>query len=209
MKDIYVVAHAQSQHHVDGVVGGWFDTGLTDLGRRQAAAAAARLQAWIGEGAPQIVSSDLKRAAETAAQISAAIGAPIALDADLREMSYGSAGGKPDAWMRKNESYSPRVGDRMGHRGIPDGESKREFATRIYRAMEHIVADPAPVQVVVTHGFAITFVVAAWVGMPLEAAGYINLKTNSGGLTHLREDDVRFNRAVLRLNDVAHLEGLK
>ncbi|MCC7268391.1 MAG: histidine phosphatase family protein [Caulobacteraceae bacterium] len=209
MKDIYVVAHTQSQHHVDEVVGGWFDTGLTDLGRRQAAAAAARLKDWIGEGAPRIVSSDLKRAAETADVISRAFGAPVALDADLREMSYGSAGGKPDAWMRENESYSPRIGDRMGHRSIPDGESKREFATRIYRAMDRIVADPAPVQVVVTHGFSITFVVAAWVGMPLEATGYINLRTNSGGLTHLREDDVRFNRAVVRLNEVAHLEGLK
>lgn len=209
MKDIYVVAHAQSQHHVDEVVGGWFDTGLTDFGRRQAAAAAARLKGWIGEGAPRIVSSDLKRAAETAAVIGEAFGAPAALDPDLREMSYGSAGGKPDAWMQANESHAPRVGDRMGHRSIPDGESKREFASRVYRAMDRIVADPAPVQVVVTHGFAVTFAVAAWVGMPLEAAGYINLKASSGGLTHLREDDLRFNRAVLRLNEVAHLEGLK
>lgn len=209
MKDIYVVAHAQSQHHVDEVVGGWFDTGLTDLGRRQAAAAAARLKDRIGGSAPQIVSSDLKRAAETAALIGEAFASPVALDADLREMSYGSAGGKPDAWMQANESHAARVGDRMGHRSIPDGESKREFATRIYRAMERIVADPAPVQVVVTHGFAITFVVAAWVRMPLEATGYINLRTNGGGLTHLREDDLRFNRAVVRLNEVAHLEGLK
>lgn len=208
MKDIYVVAHAQSQHHVDGVVGGWFDTGLTELGRRQAAAAA-RLKDWIGEATPRVISSDLKRAVETAAAIGQALGAPVALDPDLREMSYGSAGGRPDAWMAENESHAPRLGDRMGHRSIPDGESKREFATRIYRAMERVVADPAPVQVVVTHGFAMTFVVAAWVGMPLEAGGYINLKTNSGGLSHLREDDVRFNRAVLRLNDVAHLEGLK
>ena len=209
MKDIYVVAHAQSQHHVDEVVGGWFDTALTNLGRRQAMAAAARLKEWIGQGAPPIVSSDLTRAAETAARIADTLGSPVSLDADLREMSYGSAGGKPDAWMRENESYSPRVGDRMGHRSIPDGESKREFATRIYRAVDHIVADPAPVQVVVTHGFAITFLVAAWVGMPIEAAGYINLKADSGSLTHLREDDVRFNRSVVRLNEIAHLEGLK
>ena len=209
MKDIYVVAHAQSQHHVDQVVGGWFDTGLTDLGRRQAAAATTRLKGWIGADTPQIVSSDLKRAAETAALVGEAFGAPVRLDADLREMSYGSAGGRPEAWMREKESHAPRVGDRMGHRSIPDGESKREFATRIYRAVERVIADPAPVQVVVTHGFAVTFVVAAWVEMPLDAAGYINLKTNSGGLTHLREDDLRFNRAVLRLNEVAHLEGLK
>lgn len=70
-----------------------------------------------------------------------------------------------------------------------------------------IAAEDSPL-VVVTHGYALTFLVAAWVGMPLEAAGYINLKSNSGGVTHLREDDVRFNRAVLRLNDVAHLDGI-
>ena len=125
MKDIYVVAHAQSQHHVDRVVGGWFDTGLTPLGERQAAAAAKRLRTLLDAQSATIVSSDLKRAAETAAIIGARLGQPVALDPDLREMSYGSAGGRPQAWMREHESFAPRTGDRMDHRSVPDGESRR------------------------------------------------------------------------------------
>jgi probable phosphoglycerate mutase len=31
-RNLSLVTHAQSQHHVQGVVGGWHDTPLTDLG---------------------------------------------------------------------------------------------------------------------------------------------------------------------------------
>lgn len=112
MKDIYIVTHTQSQHHVDGVVGGWFDTGLTELGQRQARATAERLQALIDAPPKLIVSSDLKRAAETAAIVGEAFGLTVSLDSHLREMSYGSAGGRPDAWMQAHESHAPTTGDR-------------------------------------------------------------------------------------------------
>jgi len=36
MRNVYVVAHAQSLHHIERRVGGWYDTSLTDLGREQA-----------------------------------------------------------------------------------------------------------------------------------------------------------------------------
>ncbi len=207
MKDLYIVAHAQSQHHVDKVVGGWFDTGLTPLGERQARAVAGRLQALVGETGATIVSSDLKRAVETAAIVAEALGATVSLDTDLREMNYGSAGGRPQAWMRENESYAPRVGDRMGHRSIPDGESRREVAVRAYRAMERLIGMDASPLVVVTHGGMLTFLVAAWVGMPIESADYIALNSDAGGITHLQEDDRRFNRWVQILNETAHLRG--
>jgi probable phosphoglycerate mutase len=48
-KDIYVVAHTQSQHHVDGLVGGWYDSPLTDFGRRQAGAVTHRIADLVGD----------------------------------------------------------------------------------------------------------------------------------------------------------------
>jgi len=91
--------------------------------------------------------------------------------------------------------------------GIAGAETKRAFAGRIYRAMDDIVASPCEHQVVVTHGFALTFVVAAWVGMPLDAAGYINVRATSGGITWLREDDIFHNRGIISVNETAHLAG--
>ncbi len=209
-RDIYVVAHTQSQHHVDGLVGGWYDSALTDFGRRQADAVAARIADLVGDGRPvEIYSSDLLRAAQTAEPIAARLGAPVTRLPDLRERSYGVAGGKPAAWLDGRVVFAGRDGDRLDHRdGIEGAETKRELMTRIYRAMDRIAASPCATQVIVTHGFAMTFVVAAWIRMPLESAGWVSFRSNAGGITHLREDDELFDRAVVSLNDRTHLAGV-
>ena len=36
MKNIYVVTHAEATHHIEGLVGGWYDSELTPLGRQHA-----------------------------------------------------------------------------------------------------------------------------------------------------------------------------
>ena len=209
-KDIYVVAHTQSRHHVEGLVGGWYNSELTELGRRQAVAVAGRIAQMVGDQRPvEVQTSDLLRAAQTAEPIAERLGAPVTRWPDLRERSYGVAGGKPDAWLEGRLVLAGRDGDRLDHRdGIEDAETKREFLTRIYRAMDQIVARPCPTQLVVTHGYAMTFVIAAWIKMPLENAGWLNFRSNGGGITHLHEDDEFFNRYVLSLNDRAHLAGL-
>jgi probable phosphoglycerate mutase len=209
-KDIYVVAHTQSRHHVDHLVGGWYDSPLTELGRRQADAVAGRIAELVGDRRPvEIYSSDLKRAAQTAEPIGAHLGAPVTHTSDLRERGYGVAGGKPSAWLDGRVVFAAKDGDRLDHRdGVEGAESKREFLTRIYRAMDRIVESPCETQVVVTHGFAMTFVLAAWIKMPLESAGWVNFRSNAGGITHLHEDADLFNRTVMSLNDRTHLAGV-
>ena len=208
MKNLYVVTHAQSQHHVDGLVGGWYDSELTDLGLRQAGGIAERIRELIPENAPvELFSSDLIRARQTAEAISRRMGTPIEVTADLREKSYGEAEGKPQAWLDERFVPPPKARNRMDYReGIPGAESRGKFAERIYRAVDRIVAGPCPYQIIVTHGFALTFVVAAWIKMPLDAADRIVVKSTSGGITHLVEDDVFFNRGIVRLNETAHLD---
>jgi len=71
--------------------------------------------------------------------------------------------------------------------------------------MEAITARECEHQVVVTHGGALTFVVAAWIRMPLASVGYAAFRATGGGITHLREDDFFHNRQVVSLNDTDHL----
>ena len=91
--------------------------------------------------------------------------------------------------------------------GIEGGETKLDPARRVYRAVDRILDHPCAHQVVVTHGMALTFVVSAWIRMPIEAAGYVAFRSTSGGITVLREDDRFHNRAVESLNDTSHLSG--
>jgi probable phosphoglycerate mutase len=55
--------------------------------------------------------------------------------------------------------------------GIPGAETKAAFAQRVYAAMGTILAADCARQVIVTHGFTVTFVLASWIGMPPLAAG--------------------------------------
>lgn len=209
-KDIYVVAHTQSQHHVNGLVGGWYDSPLTDIGRQQADAVGAKIAKLVGDRRPvEVYSSDLLRAAQTADIVADRLGVPVEYWSDLRERSYGVAGGKPQSWLDGRVVFVGKNGDRLNHRdGIEGAETKREFLGRVYRAMDRIIESPCATQVIVTHGFALTFAVAAWIKMPLESAGWVNFRSNAGGITHLHEDDVHFNRCVISLNDRAHLTGV-
>lgn len=207
MRRVYVVAHPESQHHVDGLVGGWYDSELTPRGHRQAEMIARRIRTLVPPGeSVSLQTSDLKRAGQTAEHIAAVLGVEPMLNRGLREKSYGVAEGKPQAWLDSRFVSPPAEGNRLDHyEGIEGSETKRVFAERVYEAMAALEADPATHQVLVTHGFAVTFVIAAWIRMPLDAAGYVNFRSTSGGMSVLGEDDHFHNRAVLILNETAHL----
>lgn len=206
MRELYVVTHPESQHHVDQLVGGWYDSSLTARGLRQADAIALRLEASL-DAPPRIVTSDLARTRETAERIAVRFGTEFAELSDLREMTQGVGEGKSQAWL--DERFVPAPEDnRLDFRSVEGSETKREFMTRVYRAVDTILDHPAPVQVIVTHGFTMTFVIAAWVRMPLEAASHINVRATSGGISRLVEDDFFRNRQIHTLNEVTHLEGI-
>ncbi len=207
MRRLYVVTHPEAEHHVSGLVGGWFDSSLTTRGLREAEAIATRLRELVPAGAPvEVHSSDLTRTVQTARAIGARLGLTPVLHPGLREKSYGVAEGRPQAWLDARFVPPPVTGDRMGHsEGVEGAETRRQFGTRVYAALDDVLARPCPHQVVVTHGFALTFVIAAWIGLPLEAAGHVHFRSTAGGITVLEQDDVFANRSVVRLDDTAHL----
>ncbi|MEI5681504.1 histidine phosphatase family protein [Mesorhizobium sp. CCNWLW179-1] len=205
MKNLFVVTHTQSIHHVENKVGGWYDTGLTPQGENEAKATAARLAALVGDSNVEIYSSDLLRASQTAAAISERFRQPFFQTADLREISYGSAGGKAQEWLDARYVPAPDH-NRLDHRGgIDDAETRRDVAARVFRCMNAIVERDCETQIIVTHGFALTLVIAAWIKMPIEAAGFVSFPAKSGSITHLRQDDFWRNRSVISLADVSHL----
>ncbi|MEV7196480.1 histidine phosphatase family protein [Streptomyces sp. NPDC093510] len=207
MRSLYVIAHPEATHHIEKVVGGWHDSHLTPTGRLAAAAIARTLRAQIPRGAEvEVISSDLRRARQTAEEIAGLFGVAPVLDRRLREKSYGEAEGRPQEWLDRRFVPPPADGDRMGHHeGVRGAETRGECARRVHAAMDDILERPRTHQVVVTHGFALTFVVTAWIRMPYASLGSVSFRAPSGSITELREDDFFHNRQVVSLGAVGHL----
>jgi probable phosphoglycerate mutase len=208
VRHIYVVTHTEATHHVDNIVGGWHDSELTPAGERAAAAVAARLRERIPAGSVVgLYSSDLKRAQQTAAPISELLCARLVLDHRMREKSYGVAEGRPQAWLDQRFVPPSANGDRMNHdEGLAGAETKAMFARRIYAALDDILQNLSEHLVIVTHGSAATFLVAAWIKMPIDSLGYVHFGIKSGSITTLKEDDYFHNRQVVSLGDTSHLD---
>ncbi len=205
LKELFVVTHTESIHHVENKVGGWYDTDLTLRGKRDAQATAKRLAEVLGEREVEIHSSDLRRASQTAQAIAQRLSFDVIETPALREISYGAAGGQPQEWL--DARYVPAPDDdRLDHHCRIDGaETRRDVATRVFPCVEAIVSRPCATQIIVTHGFTLSMVIAAWMKIPIEACGFVSFPAKSGSITHLRQDDFFRSRAVIGLADASHL----
>jgi probable phosphoglycerate mutase len=135
MRRIAVVVHAEAQHHVDRLVGGWFGSPLTERGREQARRVGLALQGVFPQPHVPIFSSDLLRARETAGIVGGILESPVTVEQGLRELSYGVAEGQPKAWLDERITPTPTHGSRLDHRVCEGAESRRDIATRVYATM--------------------------------------------------------------------------
>ena len=128
-KSVILVRHAQSEHHVKRLSGGWTDTPLTELGHRQAHLVAERLRRDLNGIPIRLFTSDLLRTRNTAQHIADAFGIEPVADARLREFNNGEAAGLAiDEMLRRwPEPAQPWPPD---HRQWPGGETWREFRAR-------------------------------------------------------------------------------
>lgn len=207
MRTVYVVQHPESRHHLDGVVGGWFDSPLTEAGSRAAQSIARALRQQIPEDvAPELFSSDLRRCTQVADAIGESFSVPTVLDQRLREKSYGEAEGKPQSWLRERFIPPPVTGPRLHHdEGIPGAETMHTFGERVYAAMHSILQHDHTHQIIVTHGGALTFVLAAWADLPLDSLAYARFQATPGSITELHQDDYFHNRQIRTLGSTTHL----
>jgi len=202
MKEFYIVTHTQATHHVDRLVGGWYDSELTAKGIADAKACGLRLHELHLDGVP-IYASDLARTRQTAKAIADRLGSSVRYDNRLREMSFGRAEGLPVDDVG-SAIVSSDGDNRLDYRNIYGCETKRELATRLYDVMEEVI--PNERAIICTHGYAATFLIACWIRMPIESVGYVNFRVRSGSITCLDQDDVHSNRAVRYLGDMSHLD---
>jgi probable phosphoglycerate mutase len=207
--DLYVVTHPHAEHTAQDLVGGWYDSRLTAEGRRAAGRVAEELARRRRDATRpvRITTSDLARCAETAQIIATTLGVPVTADPRLREISFGEAEGRPNDWLAQRQVPAPDH-DRLDHRGpIAGAETRREVATRVGACIQELMADREHDHIVVTHGYAQTFVITTWLQIPVEAAGYASFATKPGAISHLRQDDYWHNRTVVALADTSHLDA--
>lgn len=146
---LVVWRHGQTEWNRTHRVQGHADIGLDPTGLDQAGAAAQKL----AEHKPDlIVSSDLRRATETAAPLAEATGRPVEQDPRLRERYFGPWQGLTGAEIR--ERY-PEDYRRWADEGItdPDIETVDAMAARVTAVLREVaerVGDGTAV--LVTHG---------------------------------------------------------
>jgi broad specificity phosphatase PhoE len=152
MTRLLLVRHAESEWNAMGRWQGHADPPLSDTGRAQAASAAARLDGSVNA----VVSSDLRRARETAETIADALGVgPVSVDAGLREIDVGEWTGLTNAEI---EERWPGLLDRWragALDAIPGGETRAAFAERFVEAIRRVGAANDGPLLVVTHAAAI------------------------------------------------------
>ena len=200
MRNIYVVTHTESIHHVKGLGGGWYDTSLTEKGLIQANNIATALYNQIKIQNIPVYTSDLKRALETANIFSRVFNSTVILDSRLREMSFGDAEGKPKEWQDQNIMPKPNNGDRLIHHRFYNSESRRDVGIRIQDFFNHILNKPDNNIIIITHGFALTFIIMTWLKVPVENMDYCNFQSAPGRVTFLHEDDFFENRNIIYMN---------
>ena len=102
MRNVYIVRHTESVHHVKDLDGGWYATHLTEKGKIQAKNIATSLFKEIKLLGIPIYSSDLKRCVETAEIFSQAFKSKVTLNKNLREKNFGEGDGKSITWLKSN-----------------------------------------------------------------------------------------------------------
>lgn len=162
--------HGQTGHNASDRFQGQLDVPLDEVGREQATRAA-RLLAVLEPAA--IVSSDLSRAADTAAALGVLTGLPVATDPDLRELHAGAWQGllRSEIESRWPEDFTAwRRGDDVP---VGGGERRSDVARRAAAAIErHAEATvDGGVLVVVAHGGALRAAMLVLLGLPIEAWG--------------------------------------
>lgn len=151
--DLIVIRHAQTRSNADGSWHGSKDEGLSLLGREEAREAAQRLRSMAADKVSVVLSSDLRRAVETAEILASAIGvATVLREPGLRERDMGLWSGRSPAEV---EERWPGVLEKWIEGSIggpPGGETDAAVAQRARQALLARWNPEPGLMLVVTHG---------------------------------------------------------
>jgi broad specificity phosphatase PhoE len=167
MGKIYMVRHGQSADNEAGIFGGRKDSGLTELGRKQARKVAEKL---LNDDIGIIYSSPLRRAFDTARIIADRIGIKnVVADEKLMERDFGILSGRPYSDLDKYANGFFKVGD---FRYFLKAEGAEEYPVLLERG--RMVAEELKTKhsdhniLIVTHGDIGQMIRAAYYGWSWE-----------------------------------------
>jgi glucosyl-3-phosphoglycerate phosphatase len=173
IRRLVMLRHGQTEWNAGSRMQGQLDTDLTDLGRAQAVAAAevlAKRQPLL------IISSDLRRALDTATALGERTGLPVGIDTRLRETHLGDWQGLTHLEV-DDVAPGARLAWRDDARWAPHGgESRVDVAERSMPLVDELVAsqsdwgidEPDQPVVLVAHGGLIAALSAALLALPVD-----------------------------------------
>ncbi|KAA0094625.1 histidine phosphatase family protein [Mycolicibacterium sp. P1-18] len=174
VRRLVLLRHGQTEYNAGNRMQGQLDTDLSTLGREQAAAAAEVL---AKRDPLAIVSSDLRRALDTATALAELSGLPVSVDTRLRETHLGDWQGLTHLEV---DGVAPgaRLAWRDDARWAPHGgESRVDVAERSMPVVDELLtgleewgagdASDRPV-VLVAHGGLIAALTAALLNLPVD-----------------------------------------
>jgi len=201
MTRLYFIRHAEAEGNLYRRIHGQYDSIITENGYRQMEALKQRFSDIHLDA---VYSSDLYRARKTAEYISEGKNLSLALREDLREVAMGVWEDRPwgDVEMRDPEGMhlfreSSRDWRTEGGEGFLDLQS-RVFAAILDIAQKH----PNQTVAVASHGTAIRFACAAFLGLSLEEVHSLGHSDNTA-VTLLEIEDGKVS--IVFADDNSHL----
>jgi probable phosphoglycerate mutase len=175
---ICVTRHGETDWNVAQILQGWIDVPLNELGRRQAYELA---DALADSGFSRIVSSPLRRAAETAEIIADAWRLPPpTLHEGLKERHFGLIQGKPKSELSiSHPGLHQEITRRNPACHFDEGESLDHFADRVLESLVDIARqNPTARILVITHGWVMDVITRHTMHLPRTAV--LKMKRKNG-----------------------------
>ena len=198
---MFCIRHGESTYNAQGRVQGHLNIPLSELGRRQAAAAAEVCRDLAAEA---IFCSPLRRARETAEAIAAASSLPIREERDLIEIGVGIFQGHCRDELDRicPEEYARwRTGD--PDYAVPGGESRRALMHRGREVLESIARCDYGRVIVVSHGAILAAAFKSLLEIPAQRHPFM-LENASISQLEIDGSSVRLHT----LNEVGHLKNV-
>jgi len=197
---LYVARHGETDWNYEGRYQGQLESTLTQLGRRQAQALAEAL----GQcEASCVITSPLQRCVETARPLADRLGAPLAADARLLEISHGTWEGRLRDEIEHADGERMRAWRDAPHTvRFPDGESLADVDGR-WRAFADSLTGQRDA-VVVTHDVLVRVAILGATRRKL--ADFWEPRVRNGGYAVLEKAPSGWS-LVEECRD-AHLDGL-
>jgi broad specificity phosphatase PhoE len=201
MQRLLLIRHGESEWNREGIIQGFTDCDLSDLGREQAAKLRERLDT---EQVSAAYSSTSTRAVDTA-RIAVSHRLQIETNPDLREINLGEWEGKSAVALKRQMPRETGAWFRTPSRvRIPGAETLRAFRRRTTRAIEGIRERHGDAGVLVfAHGGVICTYLTSLLGLKLDDMW--RFKIHNASITKII---FPLNQPRIEaLNDISHLNG--